>query len=178
VHLVLGPHRFDLRDRTVLIARVRSVADRPAGADALWVDGPVGADVAGAGLPVGAAASGPGDVERLLDLGVALVGVPAGDAEAVRAAAGAGAGVLVARAALPTVAGSVPPEQLLVLSGAPVEGAVACCAPDGDGPGAWGTIARALAAGVRVVRTGDARSARRVATVLDRLRRERPAVAS
>jgi len=161
----------------VLIACVTSVEAHPTGADALWCTTPIVDDAAAAGLPVGAEARDAGDVERLAAAGVALVGIRAGDHDACRAAASDGRTVLVQPADVAAARALVPPERLLVDAPRPVDGAVACCSPDLAGPAAWGEVAAALAAGVRVVRSAEVRSARRVATVLERLRRAREVVA-
>lgn len=176
MHLVLGPDRFDLRDRTVVVARVPAL-DHPRGADALWLDGPVIDDLSAARLPVGADAVDAADVRRLARSGAAFVGVRAGDHDAVRAAGEVGLSVLVHPEDLPFAAGLVPVERLLAAAARPVEGAIACCSPDDDGPAAWGAVVAALAAGVRVVRAHGAPSLRRVITVVDRLLQDREVLA-
>ena len=179
MHLELGPHRFDLRDRTVVIARVASL-EHPRGADALWIDDTVSDDpaaVSAAGLPAGADAADAGHVHRLVRSGVVVVGVRTGDHDAVHAAAERGVSVLVDQVDVPFAATVVPAERLLVTAGQPVEGAIACCSPAVEGPAGWGGIVAALAAGVRVVRATGAPSVRRVTTVIDRLLHEREVLA-
>lgn len=106
-----------------------------------------------------------------------LVGVRAGDHDAVRAAAEQGVSVLVDPADIELAVALVPAERLLVSGSRPAKGAIACCSPDGDGPAAWGAVVAALAAGVRVVRAHGAPSVRRVTTVVDRLLQERKVLA-
>jgi hypothetical protein len=175
VHLVLGSQRHDLREGTVLVALVGRAGAPVAGADALWA-----ADVDDAGLhdvplPVGADAVDAEHVHRLADAGVAAVAIRPGDRRAGVAAAERGLTVLVEAADLPGVAGRFPPERVLVAAHHPVEGAVTCWTPAGCGPAAWGEATVVLTAGVRVLRTTEPRSMRRVATVAERLSRARGA---
>ena len=140
MHLVLGPERDDLDARTVVIAR-DDCPDASDGADA---------------------------VHRLADCGAVAVALRPGDLAGLEAAAERHLTVLVDPADV-AAAGAIPPGQLLVRAGRPVEGAVACADPAGTGPAAWGEVVAALVAGVRVVRTAEPASIRRVAGVVDRL---------
>lgn len=172
MHLVLGSQRHDLRYRTFVIARVHHAAGPRPGADALWADevGEVdGVDLRSLPVPVGADAADAADVHRLADLGAVAVGLPPDDPASCTAAADRALTVLVPAAALGDVVGSFPVERLLVSCADPVEGGVACFSPHAEGPAAWGAATQALARGVRVVRASDARSMRRVATVVERL---------
>lgn len=169
MHLVLGPERFDLRDRTVVVARGPAAGASLLGADALWADDLGDEDLRRLPVPVGADADDADDVARLAEAGAVAVGIRAGDRGACAAARERGLTLLVHRADLPDVAGTVPPERLLVAAAAAAGGAVACADPPGSGPAAWGAATVALLAGVRVVRTAEPASLRRVATVVDRL---------
>lgn len=165
----------------MVIARGPALAPRR-GADALWIDVPPideprAGDVPSIRLPVGADAADATHVERLVRSGVVLVGVRAGDHDAVRAAAEVGASVLVDPADVGYAVALLPAERLLVAVNRPAKGAIACCSPEGEGPVAWGEVVAALAAGVRVVRAPGVPSVLRVTTVVDRLLRERKVLA-
>jgi hypothetical protein len=167
VHLVLGSERYDLRARAVVVARVEHPGQPAPGADAVWV-----ADPAGAGahhLPVGADAVDADHVHRLADAGVSAVGIAPGDRRAASAAEERGLTVLVTPDDVADAAALLPPERVLVCGSAPRAGAVACCTPDGTGPAAWAQVTVAMRSGVRVVRTNEPGSVRRVATVVQRL---------
>lgn len=167
MHLALGSERFDLRGRTVVIALVAGVGSAPvSGADVIWLAEAAGADLTGGSALAGADACDADHVEALAGAGAAVVGIRAGDERAVAAAGAWGLAVLVDPADVVTAAAHLPPERLLARSDGPVAGAVACfdAAP---GPAGWGALTVAMSAGVRVVRTAEPRSVRRVTTVVE-----------
>jgi len=169
VHLVLGSQRHDLRDRTVVIARVDRPVHPVPGADALWAGTVDGVDLRALTIAVGADASDAADVHRLADAGAAAVALAPGDRTACAAAAQRELTVLVPLADAGAAVASLPPDRVLVAHGSPVADGTTCFTPPGEGPAAWAAATRALAAGVRVVRTAEPRSMRRVATVVERL---------
>lgn len=164
VHLALGSERYDLRVRPVVIAL--GAGPDAAGADVVWVADPADVDLAASPLPVGADARDADHVEALAGAGAAVVGIRSGDDGALAAAGARGLAVLVDPADVAMAATHLPPERLLVRSACPVAGTVACvdAAP---GPAGWGRLTVAATAGVRVVRTAEPRSVRRVTTVVD-----------
>lgn len=168
MHLVLGSQRHDLRHRTVVIARVPRPGHPASGADALWASTLGGVDVRAVPVPVGVDASDADDVHRLADAGVAAVAIRPGDREACAAAAERDLTVLLAPDDV-AAAAAFPAERVLVANASPIAGGVACFTPDADGPAAWGAVTWSLAEGVRVLRTSESRSVRRVATVVERL---------
>jgi hypothetical protein len=168
VHLVLGSQRIDLRDRTVVVAMVDGAPVAVPGADVVWARSSC-CDrdrVVAAGLPVGTDAADAADVERLARAGVAVVALGSLDEEAIAVAAARDLSVLLP--ARP-VSGDIDAARVLVEACTPVADAAACCTVTGTGPPAWARAVGAVAAGVRVVRTSDARSVRRAVTVADRL---------
>lgn len=176
MQLVLGSERYDLRDRTVILARVAGAAPDTTGADALWVDPHAVAGLRACPLPIGVDARSAAHVHELVDAGAVAVGVPAGHRDVAEAAQQRGTSLLVHPSDTSAVAGGAPPERLLVRSNRPVDGGVACCVATGRGPAAWGDVAVALAAGVRVVLTPEPASIRRVAVVVERLAAAREAL--
>ncbi|MFP5322197.1 MAG: hypothetical protein ACLGIC_10170 [Acidimicrobiia bacterium] len=163
MHLVLGSERVDLRRGVVVIATPETSAADRRHADLAWVRH--GADAPEA--PFGGDAADAAGVRRLADAGAVVVGLADPTESALDAAGERGLAVLVP--AVRRAAGRIPPERLLVTSDSPVDGAVAVLDLDATGPAAWGRATVALAAGVRVVRTSEPRSIRRVATVVERL---------
>lgn len=176
MHLVLGSQRHDLQDRTVVFARVHRPGPPVAGADALWASTVDGVDLRSVPVAVGVDASDADDVHRLADAGVAAVAIAPADRAACAAAFERGLTILVSPRDARAVAGALPAERVLVAGGSPVAHGAACFTPDGEGPAAWGAATRALAAGVRVLRAADARSMRRVATVVEHLAAARQGV--
>jgi hypothetical protein len=169
VRVALGSYEFDVTRRALVVGPVVGpdsvdVAEHlvAAGADALELDA-VGADVA----RVRARLDVPivvrfGDTESLrsaLAAGASAAVVPGGsaDPEQLELIVAAAASVVIDPGALATV-------TALERAGLPPSRIVSAAITDpGSGPG---PVAAAITAGVRVVRTTDVRTARRVADVL------------
>lgn len=174
--LALGPLQLDATDRTVVVGvvtRSGTVEHAVAGADAVWLcddatAGRVEQLRRGTGLPVGVTVE---DLDRLDELVAAgVVALETGSPDAVEAAVRHRLTLWGDPSQAARARGADVPEELIVCQGAPGPGVPAATLA-GTGPGTWGAAARAVHDGVRVVRTTDARSVRRVVTVADRLRR-------
>jgi len=169
VHLVLGSQRVDLDARVLVVGRVGTVEAPAPGADLRWLPS-VPSDAVPGDVPFGADAGSADEVRSLAALGAVAVGLAGTDAEALAAAVAGGLAVLVPAAAAAGAASQVPPERLVAVGAGAHDGpGVACLDLDDLGPAAWGRATVALSQGVRAVRTGEPRSIRRVATVVERL---------
>lgn len=191
MHLVLGPERIDLQACVLVVARSGAEGGGAAGAEVHWadvhrVDGPEPA--AGGGARAGAGstraprrygtdARTADDVHRLADAGAVAVGLADPSPASCGAAVERGLAVVVPAAQAHRAGGLVADDRLLVLvDGRPPSGlpGVPCLDLVGEGPDAWGRATVALTAGVRVVRTVEPRSLRRIATVTERIRSAAP----